>query len=290
MEEVLGGRDKCWASRRARQGWLVGSDLVHSWFLLSLVLGSSLRPQSLQASQWRRQASSPLPSIPPVKQQGVRPPSSPLTGRMFPCGLPLFPTKSGSRISKEKSRTSGNWRQAFPGISLGLGRHTHQLWSSFTLTWRCYWIIHGKGRWTDKMRHRCGLTEASVFSHFLCFLQEGASLSFCPSAKAPLYFVQYFVQHSESTPTQNTCPENKLRKHLNSEFQYWWKEKQVPENHISSRTHCCDRKAKAKRKLPVLQHTIYWIMKISYVQAAELLIQIWADLRYTFCYMKATAA
>ena len=50
MEEVLGGRDKCWVSRRARHGWLVGSDLVHSWFLLSLVLGSSLRLKSLQRS------------------------------------------------------------------------------------------------------------------------------------------------------------------------------------------------------------------------------------------------
>ena len=113
---------------------------------------------------------------------------------------------------------------------------------------------------TTKCWHSCGLTEASVFSCLLCFLQEGTSLCFCPSAKAPLYFEQYFVQHSESTPTQNTCPENKLRKHLNSEFQYWWKEKQVPESHISSRTRCCDRKAKARGKLcsPTYHFTELW--------------------------------
>lgn len=75
--------------------------------------------------------------------------------------------------------------------------------------------------------------KASVVSRLLCSLQEGPLLSFLPSADAPLYFEQYFGQHPENTPTQNTCPENELRKHLNSAFQYGWKEKQVPENQIS---------------------------------------------------------
>lgn len=71
---MLGGRDKCWVSGRARQRWLVGSDLVHSWSLLSLVLGSSLRLKSPQRSACSEQGLKradegdrpPLLAIPPV--------------------------------------------------------------------------------------------------------------------------------------------------------------------------------------------------------------------------------
>lgn len=134
MEEVLGGRDTCWVSRKERQGWLVGSDLVHSWFLLSLVLGSSLRPQSLRRSACSEQGlkqvclhhsesmketghlSSPLhsPSETAVKQV-VRLPSSPPTDRMFPVVSPCFLQNQAPGFQKRKAgqvATEGRLSQA----------------------------------------------------------------------------------------------------------------------------------------------------------------------------------
>lgn len=70
------------------------------------------------------------------------------------------------------------------------------------------------------MKHYGGLPKAAVVSCLPWLLQQGALLSFLPPADASLYFEQYFVQHPENTPTHHTCPENKLRKHLNSAFQY----------------------------------------------------------------------
>lgn len=83
------------------------------------------------------------------------------------------------------------------------------------------------------MRQYRGFTEDSMVSCLPCLLRDGALLSFLPSADAPLCFEQYFVQHPENTPSQNTCPEKELNKHLNSASQYRWKEKPVPENQVS---------------------------------------------------------
>lgn len=134
MEEVLGRRDTCWVSRKERQGWLVGSDLVHSWFLLSLVLGSSLRPQSLRRSACSEQGleqvclhhsepiketgllSSPLLSIPPVKQQSSRRLGRPVVLQQTVCSpwSPLVSYKIKLQDFKREKQDKWQLKAGFP--------------------------------------------------------------------------------------------------------------------------------------------------------------------------------